>query len=161
MAEGPGDDQAPRQAGDQPAGPSSERAQRHGAAPGKGNTPARTPLRHTNAGTTLTAQASGNVQLVKPAGASRFRKTFAWKKETLKAKRRPKAKKKEGKVLRAKGRKQEGQGGKGLGKTPPPPPPAKKRPLVTEPGPSAKARQETDAEYSYYSESDADPSLSQ
>jgi len=65
-------------------------------------------LRHTNAGITLTAQASGNVQLVKPAGASRFRKTFAWKKETLKAKGSPKVKTKaKAKVLRAKGRKQE------------------------------------------------------
>ena len=44
MAEGPGADQVPSQAGDQPAGPSSERPHRHGAAPGKGNTPARTPL---------------------------------------------------------------------------------------------------------------------
>ena len=52
------------------------------------------------------------------------------------------------------------KGGKRPGKTPPPPPPAKKRPLVTEPGPSAKARQEQDAEYSYYSESDAEPRAS-
>ena len=44
MAESPGEGQAPGQAGDQPAEPSSESAQRHGAAPGKGNTPARTPL---------------------------------------------------------------------------------------------------------------------
>ena len=108
MAEGPGADQVPSQAGDQPAGPSSERPHRHGAAPGKGNTPARTPLTPSNAGITLTAQASGNVQLVKPAGASRFRKTFAWKKETLKAKGSPKVKTKaKAKVLRAKGRKQE------------------------------------------------------
>ena len=64
-------------------------------------------LHPTNAGTTPTAQASVNVRLVKPAGESRFRKACAWKKETLKAKEMPKAKKEKAKVLRAKGRKKE------------------------------------------------------
>ena len=120
-------------------------------------------LHHTNAGTTPTAQASVNVRLVKPAGESHFRKACAWKRETLKAKEMPKAKKEKAKskVLRAKGKKKgKEKGGKRPGKTPPPPPPAKKRPLVTEPGPSAKARQEQDAEYSHYSESDAEPKAS-
>ena len=120
-------------------------------------------LHPTNAGTTPTAQASVNVRLVKPAGESHFRKACAWKRETLKAKKNAKGKERKGKAkgIESKG-KEKGKetGGKGPGKTPPPLPPAKKRPLVTEPGPSAKARQEQDAEYSYYSESDAEPKAS-
>ena len=92
MAESPGEGQAPGQAGDQPAEPSSESAQRHGAAPGKGNTPARTPLTPYKRWTTPTAQASVNVRQAKPAGESHFRKACAWKRETLKAKEMPKAK---------------------------------------------------------------------
>ena len=92
MAESPGEGQAPGQAGDQPAEPSSESAQRHGAAPGKGNTPARTPLTPYKRWTTPTAQASVNVRQEKPAGESHFRKACAWKRETLKAKEMPKAK---------------------------------------------------------------------
>ena len=109
MAESPGEGQAPGQAGDQPAEPSSESAQRHGAAPGKGNTPARTPLTPYKRWTTPTAQASVNVRQEKPAGESHFRKACAWKRETLKAKEMPKAKKEKAKsrVLRAKGKKKE------------------------------------------------------
>ena len=162
MAEGPGADQAPRQAGDQPAGPSSERAQRHGAAPGKGNTPARTPLtpykRWYNSNRPgKRERAAGETSRGIP-----LPENLRLEKGDLKGKGKAKGKEKgKGKGLESKGKEAgKEQGGKGLGKTPPPPPPAKKRPLVTEPGPSAKARQEPDAEYSYYSESDAEPKAS-
>ena len=162
MAEGPGADQAPRQAGDQPAGPSSERPHRHGAAPGKGNTPARTPLtpykRWYNSNRPgKRERAAGETSRGIP-----LPENLRLEKGDLKGKGKPKGKEKgKGKGLVSKGKEAgEEQGGKGLEKTPPPPPPAKKRPLVAEPGPSAKARQEPDAEYSYYSESDAEPKAS-
>ena len=163
MAEGPGADQAPRQAGDQPAGPSSERAQRHGAAPGKGNTPARTPL------TTYKRWYNSNRPGKRERAAGETSRgiplpeNLRWEKGDLKGKGKAKGKERKGKGkgLESKGKETgKEQGGKGPGKTPPPPPLAKKRPLVTEPGPSAKARQEPDAEYSYYSESDAEPKAS-
>ena len=162
MAEGPGADQVPSQAGDQPAGPSSERPQRHGAAPGKGNTPARTPLtpykRWYNSNRPgKRERAAGETSRGIP-----LPENLRLEKGDLKGKGKPKGKDKgKGKGPESKGKEAgKEQGGKGLGKTPPPPPPAKKRPLVTEPGPSAKARQEPDAEYSYYSESDAEPKAS-
>ena len=162
MAEGPGADQVPSQAGDQPAGPSSERPHRHGAAPGKGNTPARTPLtpykRWYNSNRPgKRERAAGETSRGIP-----LPENLRLEKGDLKGKGKPKGKDKgKGKGPESKGKEAgKEQGGKGLGKTPPPPPPAKKRPLVTEPGPSAKARQEPDAEYSYYSESDAEPKAS-
>ena len=163
MAESPGEGQAPRQAGDQPAEPSSESAQRHGAAPGKGNTPARTPLTpykrwyNTNR-PGKRERAAGETSRGIPLPES-----LRLEKGDPKGKKNAKGKERKGKAkgIESKG-KEKGKetGGKGPGKTPPPPPPAKKRPLVTEPGPSAKARQEQDAEYSYYSESDAEPKAS-
>ena len=140
MTEGPGADQAPRQAGDQPAGPSSERPQRHGAAPGKGNTPARTPLtpykRWYNSNRPgKRERAAGETSRGIP-----LPENLRLEKGDLKGKGKPKGKEKgKGKGPESKGKEAgKEQGGKGLGKTPPPPPPAKKRPLVTEPGPSAR-----------------------
>ena len=137
MAEGPGADQVPSQAGDQPAGPSSERPHRHGAAPGKGNTPARTPLtpykRWYNSNRPgKRERAAGETSRGIP-----LPENLRLEKGDLKGKGKPKGKDKgKGKGPESKGKEAgKEQGGKGLGKTPPPPPPAKKRPLVTEPGP--------------------------
>ena len=156
MAESPGEGQAPGQAGDQPAEPSSESAQR-------GNTLARTPLTpykrwyNTNR-PGKRERAAGETSRGIPLPES-----LRLEKGDPKGKGNAKGKERKGKVkgFESKG-KEKGKetGGKRPGKTPPPPPPAKKRPLVTEPGPSAKARQEQDAEYSYYSESDAEPKAS-
>ena len=108
MAEGPGADQVPSQAGDQPAGPSSERPHRHGAAPGKGNTPARTPLtpykRWYNSNRLgKRERAAGETSRGIP-----LPENLRLEKGDLKGKGKPKGKTKaKAKVLRAKGRKQE------------------------------------------------------
>ena len=122
-------------------------------------------LRHTNAGITLTDSNRPGKRERAAGETSRgipLPENLRLEKGDLKGKGKPKGKEKgKGKGLVSKGKEAgEEQGGKGLEKTPPPPPPAKKRPLVAEPGPSAKARQEPDAEYSYYSESDAEPKAS-
>ena len=162
MAEGPGADQVLSQAGDQPAGPSSERPHRHGAAPGKGNTPARTPLTPYKCWYNSNRPGKRERAAGETSRGIPLPENLRLEKGDLKGKGKPKGKDKgKGKGPEGKGKEAgKEQGGKGLGKTPPPPPPAKKRPLVTEPGPSAKARQEPDAEYSYYSESDAEPKAS-
>ena len=110
MAESPGEGQAPRQAGDHNQRSHLLNRRKDMVQHQAKETRLLEPRLHpTNAGTTPTAQASVNVRLVKPAGESHFRKACAWKRETLKAKEKPKAKKEKAKprVTRAKGRKKE------------------------------------------------------